>query len=153
MHLWRGQELCGGLHRLLGCHSSEPPVGFSIEASLRGEEVKTDDIALLGVSLEARVARCCLVAAVDCDWDGWMVGVAGSELLGDVVRIGAIRSFAYSACTPADGPACPCRLAEPGGESRWKGDGGSGSELRGESGCTDGGSSLAANTRRPSRPS
>jgi hypothetical protein len=41
-----------------------------------------------------------------------MVGVAGSELLGEAVKIGAIRSFAALACTPADGLACPCKFPE-----------------------------------------
>jgi len=101
-----------GQRRFLGCHPSEPPVGFSMEAPLRGEEVKTNDIALLGVSLRVLFARYCVVTAVDCDCKGWTVGVAGSELLGEVVRIGAIRSFAGSVYTPADGPACPCKFPE-----------------------------------------
>ena len=40
------------------------------------------------------------------------MGVAGSELLGEVVRIGAIRGFVDLACTPVDGLACPCKLPE-----------------------------------------
>lgn len=41
-----------------------------------------------------------------------MRGVAGSELLGEVVRIGAIRGFAGLACTLAEGPACPRKSPE-----------------------------------------
>lgn len=108
----RAEQVQGRFLVLLGCHPSGALVGFPIEAPLRGEEVKLDDIALLGVSPGVLFARCCVATAADCDCKGWMVGVAGSELLGEAVRTGAIRGFVGSAYTPADGPACSCKFPE-----------------------------------------
>lgn len=106
-------ESGAGLTPLPGEDPSEPSDWFSVDAPPGGIGVAAAGINLLPVSFEVWIARCCVSTAVDGAGSGWSVGVAGSELFGEVVRIGAICGFGNLASI--DGVACPCRFAEPGG--------------------------------------